>query len=224
METRVKGEEKSNKVLTSKLSQTQTALLHSRVVESEENIDNSSSSEESDDLKQSIHEPPPPSYYLGPGPSTSVTHDRFVSDSASGQVKVTSGQSPKRSRKAYSAYVIYRSSSETGVFESWSVVQKLVNGDKNAVFKGFQSKETAQLSYALTADSGILELIKERDEHYTVVEGVSPGTYTGPYALLRDGLNWSSGVVRVFSTENAANAFFVGKYMAGAVVTMEKII
>ncbi|THU78147.1 hypothetical protein K435DRAFT_876960 [Dendrothele bispora CBS 962.96] len=142
--------------------------------------------------------------------------------------QVASTSTPRTQRKAFVAYVVYRSNSHTGVYYDWRSTHSVVKGDRTAVYKGFPTRSMAETSYNLTRQYGIIELLtRERDINtepcYTVVEGAAPGVYVGRYQMLRDGLNWSHGVVSEFNNTTSANSYFVSEYMAGRVVTLARV-
>ncbi|THU80235.1 hypothetical protein K435DRAFT_874586 [Dendrothele bispora CBS 962.96] len=142
-----------------------------------------------------------------------------------------SQQSPRKSRQPFSAYVVYRSTSPSGsgVYYDWPTTQSVVDGDRNAVYKGFPTRLLAETCYNLSYQSGIIDLLRHdlgtnTEPFYAVVEGTAPGVYPGRYRMLRDGLNWSHGVVYAFRDVEPANSYFVRQFMAGRVVTLNPVV
>ncbi|THU91924.1 hypothetical protein K435DRAFT_800848 [Dendrothele bispora CBS 962.96] len=140
-----------------------------------------------------------------------------------------SQQTPRKLRGPFSAYVVYRSSSRPGVYYDWPTTHSVVNGDRNAVYKGFPTRSMAETCYNLAHQSGIIDLLCHdlginTEPYYAVVEGTAPGVYLGRYQMLRDGLNWTHGVVYAFRNVDSANSYFVRQFMAGRVITLDPVV
>ncbi|THU92518.1 hypothetical protein K435DRAFT_800405 [Dendrothele bispora CBS 962.96] len=73
------------------------------------------------------------------------------------------------------------------------------SGNKSKIVKGFKSHECAKISYNETKESGVLALLKNREdkqmEKFLVLQGVQPGIYTKRFEFMSTGLGWRGGIV-----------------------------
>ncbi|THU88890.1 hypothetical protein K435DRAFT_803161 [Dendrothele bispora CBS 962.96] len=157
-------------------------------------------------------------------PDTSHFPINLAGPSTSGHVSVTTPRAKKQPKK-WEAYAVYKGNN-IGVFKQWSSVLSSINQNSDAVYKGFQSLNLAHQSFNLARTTGILELLaytpSSGEPWFVVIRGVAPGVYYGYYAMMRDGLYWASGAVRVFDTKADADALFVNEFMSHNVATLPR--
>ncbi|KAJ3742468.1 hypothetical protein DFH05DRAFT_1461569 [Lentinula detonsa] len=130
--------------------------------------------------------PPDPPKYSSPKPSTSQT-------SSTSMVPPAARATPGR-QGIFNAYVIY---------QSRPAVKRMLDEDKDLVFKGFFTLEHAEEAWYAASDSGVIVAIQNGTGRpiWSVTEGVKPAVYKSVHEAVKIGLGWGGGYLKGWHNE-----------------------
>ncbi|KAJ3801064.1 hypothetical protein GGU11DRAFT_741876 [Lentinula aff. detonsa] len=137
---------------------------------------------------------PDPPKYSSPKPSTSQT-------SSMSTVPPAARATPGR-QGIFNAYVVY--SGRTPYFYTdWPAVKRMLNEDKDLVFKGFYTLEHAEEAWYAACDSGVIVAIQNGTGRpiWSVTEGVKPAVYKSVHEAVKIGLGWGGGYLKGWHNE-----------------------
>ncbi|KAJ3794126.1 hypothetical protein GGU11DRAFT_748273 [Lentinula aff. detonsa] len=102
----------------------------------------------------------------------------------------------------FNAYVVY--SGRTPYFYTdWPAVKRMLNEDKDLVFKGFFTLEHAEEAWYAASNLGVIVAIQNSTGRpiWSVTEGVKPAVYKSVHEAVKIGLGWGGGYLKGWHNE-----------------------